>query len=121
MVLCIGVFSGGNFLHNFKIQDKLAIEQNMEAKGQNNSKHWHIGTDHRYARGTVQSWLLFIDMASFIKTFKMSKTFVLYLLYVIKWFILMKLPVNLTWKEFSFEDTRPREFRNNFKWLLKSF
>ena len=55
MVVCIGVFSGGNFLHNFKIQDKLAIEQNMEAKGQNNSKHWHIGTDHRYARGTVQS------------------------------------------------------------------
>ena len=54
MVLCIGVFSGGNFLHNFKIQDKLAIEQNMEAKGQNNSKHWHIGTDHRYARGTAR-------------------------------------------------------------------
>ena len=38
----------------------------------------------------------------------------------IKWFILMKYPVNLTWKEFSFEDTRPTEFRNNFKWLLKS-
>ena len=37
----------------------------------------------------------------------------------LKWFILMKYPVNLTWKEFSFEDTRPTEFRNNLKWLLK--
>ena len=68
---------------------------------------------HVFSLWTASRYILFI----FIKSFGNIPNRLFS--HDIKWLILMKYPVNLTWKEFSFEDTLPTEFRNNFKWLLK--